>query len=288
MDTSTFRPPQRSTDLRPFVFGSKVTTRYLIGFCTFVIVILVRLYFYYRQNDLHVPNNITVVSGFWDVTNKFNHNQYKEWFANSLKINQRYILFGDGNTDNITKFRPHYETVSIQYALADFVSRKYAKQGWIHPVHVPSKELGMIWNEKIHMMKLAKEWCEKNKTDTTEFYIWIDAGIAPYRNVVPPSFKLTLKNVHDLPHDKIIYTDSEDKLHNFSGGAFMIHRGMIDTVHETYYNKLGQCNNASDVKWHCGVDQIIFKKMREDNPALFYKIGNGYGSLLAILYDKYV
>ena len=42
-------------------------------------------------------DNITIVSGYWPVKNKYSHDKYNDWFNNSLQINQRYIFFCDRN-----------------------------------------------------------------------------------------------------------------------------------------------------------------------------------------------
>ncbi|MEX0597844.1 MAG: hypothetical protein WD512_15240 [Candidatus Paceibacterota bacterium] len=39
-------------------------------------------------------DNITVVSGYWRVNNKYGgHKKYDEWFKNTLQNNQRYYIF---------------------------------------------------------------------------------------------------------------------------------------------------------------------------------------------------
>ncbi len=45
------------------------------------------------------PDNITVVSGYWNIKNKYGANKYDEWFKNTLNINQRYVFFCD--TSNV-------------------------------------------------------------------------------------------------------------------------------------------------------------------------------------------
>ncbi len=91
--------------------------------------------------------NITIVSGYWQVVNKHSHNKYDIWFNNSLKINQRYIFFCENNVrEYINQFRKEYETEYINYSLNDFYSKQFYRDNWIHPIHVPSKELGMIWH----------------------------------------------------------------------------------------------------------------------------------------------
>lgn len=96
-------------------------------------------------------NNITVVSGYWEVHNKYG-NKYNEWFNNSLRINQRYIFFCE-NSDYILNYRKDLETIFVNHPINNFISYNIYKDNWIHPIHVPSKELGMIWHEKINCLK---------------------------------------------------------------------------------------------------------------------------------------
>ena len=140
-------------------------------------------------------DNITVVSGYWNVKNKYNHDNYNEWFENSLKINQRYIFFtneSENDFEKIKKYRNEdvYETYFIDYSLERFHSKQYASDDWIN-FHIPSKELGMIWNEKIHLLRFAKDI----DVNPTEFYIWIDAGICVYRENKPPQKRFNLKDI---------------------------------------------------------------------------------------------
>lgn len=226
-------------------------------------------------------NNITVVSGYWKVDNKHGHSNYDEWFKNSLQINQRYIFFCEEETISyISSFRKNLETIYKDYPLTNFYSRKYIKDDWTDGYNVPSLDLAMIWNEKIHLIKLAKD----NDTNPTEFYIWIDAGICSYRYILPPSNKLNLKDVSSLPKNKLCYSHTDGGYHNFAATVLIIHRSFIDTFHDKYYEVLENCNDGG----YCGSDQFIFTKLMRSNPELFYKISEGYGENLVTLYEKYV
>ena len=128
---------------------------------------------------------------------------------------------------------------------------------------------------------MAKDY-DLNNNSTTDFYVWIDAGIAPYRDTQPPSVRLNLKNINSLPHDKICYSFVSEDYHNFSAGVLIMHKNIIDNVHDLYYNTLNQCN-IKDSNWVCGSDQIIFTKMIKLYPELFYKMSDGYGENLTKL-----
>jgi hypothetical protein len=240
-----------------------------------LIIIFVILFYINRSAFGNTQDNLTVVSGYWKVGNKYSHNKYDEWFKNTLSINQRYIFFCDsGDVNYIKGFRKNKETLFIDYPLKSFYTSKFASDSWIDKIHVPSKELGMIWNEKMYLIKKAKDL----DPNPTEFYIWIDAGVSPYRDKSPPSKRLNV--TVDLPHDKLCYSYVKEKEHNFAATVLIMHRDIIDHLVELYYTYLEKCNESL-----CGSDQVIFTAMLKDHPELFYKISEGYGENLVALYN---
>ena len=225
-------------------------------------------------------DNITIVSGYWNINSKFSHNKYDEWFNNTLKINQRYIFFCDkSNNEYINKFRSEYETIFVDSPIDNLFSRQFYKDNWTNPTHVPSPELGMIWHEKIHCMKLAKD----NDQNPTDFYVWVDAGVCIYRDNKPPNNRLNLIDTNMLPHDKLCYSYVKDDNHNFAATVLIMHKSIIDRIHDIYFEyliKLGEELND----WRCGSDQVIHTKMLLDYPELYHKFSEGYGENLVELY----
>jgi hypothetical protein len=254
---------------------------YIIIFLLIIILFILFLFSNKYSNEYmtNESDNVTVVSGYWTVKNKHGQN-YDNWFKNSLHINQRYIFFCDESSNKyISQFRGDYETIYINYPMNNFFTSKYAKESWINSTHVPSKELGMIWNEKVHLLKLAKDM----DTVPTEYYCWIDAGVAPYREKYPPQERLNIKDGL-LPPKKMYYSRVEDEYHNFAATVLLIHRDIIDEFHDKYYEILNTCQD----EWKCGSDQYIFTKMMNKYPEMFHKISDGYGENLTILYEKYI
>ena len=147
------------------------------------------------------------------------------------------------------------------------------------------ERLNMIWNEKIHLLKFAKDI----DVNPTEFYIWIDAGICVYRKNKPPQKRFNLKDIDLLPKNKLCYSHVIEDYHQFSGGVLLIHSSFIDEFHYYYYEMLQYCvENISEHKWRCGSEQFIFTKLMEVKPEIFHKISEGYGQNLVELYDNYV
>lgn len=225
-------------------------------------------------------DNLTVVSGYWPVVNKYNDGAFKQWMNNTLRINQRYIFFCDEQRtkkDEIQSFRGEYETVFMDHPLDSFYTRQYASKSWMHPYHIPSVELGMIWHEKVHLMKLARDYdVARSSSSCTDFYIWVDAGIAPYRWTQMPQVRLNLKDVNALPHDKLCYGSVYTTYHWVSGGVFIMHKDIIDTIHDLYYKELESSNNYALESWRCGSDQYIFTRVMQKYPHLFFRMTDGY------------
>lgn len=257
--------------------------QYLFYIVIIILILLILyglLYVNIKKESFETIDSVTVVSGYWNVSNKYTDSDYKKWFSNTLKINERYVMFLDNkDKELINEFRKNYNTTYIHYPLSDFYTNKYYSNHWINSEHVPSVELGKIWNEKIHLIKLAKDRDIENDS-ATEYYVWIDAGISIYRNNPPPSKKLMLK---DLPKNKLCISSVDGGYHRFSAGILLIHREFIDTFHEIYYNQLSSCDSN---EWKCGSEQFVLTKIQDDRPELFHIMGDGYGAILPILYDK--
>ncbi len=244
-----------------------------------IILILITLYIKYniKIESFNNDNNLLVVSGYWNVKNKHNSNSFNDWFKNTLNINQTYVFYCDKDiNDNILKFRNNYKTIFVDYPINNFYSKKYINVDVIHPIHVPSKELAYIWHEKIHLLKLTKD----NDKNNTKYYIWIDAGIVIFRDKPPPNKKLII-NEEIINEKKLYYSEVDEDYHKFSGGVLLVHRDIIDEIHDKYYDLLNNC----DDEWKCGSDQYIYTKLTLLYPELFFKFSNGYGEILNKLFE---
>lgn len=233
---------------------------------------------YFKNKD----PSYTFVSGYWNVKNKHakDNSKYLSWFQNTLRLNEPYVFFLDKkDKDVIEPFRKKLPTKYVDYTLDDFYTNNFYKNHWIHNVHVPSKELGKIWLEKIHLVKLAKDKYDKNK----DFYIWIDAGIAPYRENPFPSKKISKECLLKLPKDKVSYSYVKDYYHNFGATAMIFPKNVIDKVHDLFYEKLRNCEKEVG-NWKCGSDQFTYTKLVNEHPELFYKITEGYGENIKKLF----
>ena len=230
-------------------------------------------------------DNMTLVSGFWPIESKHPNSAYYEWFKNTMKINQRMIFFCEARSiPYIKECRGDLETIFVEYKIADFYCNAYYNPFWVNTFEIPTAELGKIWHEKIHMMKLAKEMDEKEEK-MTDFYVWYDAGNCLFRKELPPKQRFNLSNINKLPHDKIAYSESyptEDN-HKVSGTALIMHNTLISDVHTLFFKCVHDRRSEME-RWEYGSDQVIWTILLKEQPRMFYKVCDGYGENLNIVY----
>jgi len=231
-------------------------------------------------------SSATCVSCFFRVKNKHD-TKYNEWFKNSLAINCPYVFFTDEENMNFIKeCRGDLPTFYVVCNLKDFHMYQFKDKMITHEHHCPSVELNMIWNEKIFFIKRAL-MLDPFKS---EWFAWVDAGICLYRDSKPPSIPFpNIDKLNTLPKDKFIYSESEpynitsvriDNYYHHVSGTYILHKNIIynfTTLYANYANKLIDKNNI----W---TDQVILSHIHKDHSQLFYKLCNGYGTLISRLY----
>lgn len=234
-------------------------------------------------------SKLTCVSGYWKIKNKHGNN-FNNWFKNTLKINCPYVFFGDKESIAlIKKYRGDLPTYYIELNIEEFNTYKYKDNMIINSTHCPSIELNLIWNEKIFLIQQAF----KINPFSSEFYMWIDAGICIYRNNPPPSISFPNINVlNKLPKDKFIYSSTDQTTysykfqkgnyhlhHHVSGTSYILHKNIIDSFVELYKKYLNLIDK-NDI-W---TDQVILTLIYRDNKELFHKYCDGYGSIVSKLF----
>jgi hypothetical protein len=159
-----------------------------------------------------------------------------------------------------------------------------------HPIHCPSIELNLIWNEKIFMLQKAYHLNPFH----TDWFHWVDAGICIYRNKIPPqiisSFILANK-LDKLPTDKMIYSSSSpydpnkiteyNYYHHISGTSYLLHKNVIDNFTTIYkhYLEIIDKNNI----W---TDQVLWTHIYKKYPQIFYNLCDGYGNVTSYLFES--
>jgi hypothetical protein len=229
---------------------------------------------------------LTIVSGHWFVPNKHN-NRYLGWFYTSLKINAPYVFFGNKESIQIvSQYRGNLPTHYIECEIEDFYTYKYKDKMRLDRAHCPSAELNMIWNEKIFLIEKAAAL----NPFKSSYFAWVDAGICSYRSKMAPSTPFPdINKLVNLPKDKLIFTSSVESFeperlsgyyHYVCGTAYVLHRDIIPRFVELYREYIDKLINLSKIY----TDQVIWTHIYRDYPELFYKLGNGYGEVVPLLY----
>jgi Glycosyl transferase family 8 len=232
----------------------------------------------------------TIVTGYWSIPSKHSHLVYEGWFNFTLRVNAPHVIFYEDESvkEKLRVLRDGMPTHFIRHRLLDFHAYGEYRAHWNHSIHVPTTAVGMIWLEKVHMVKEASRMNVFN----TSWVAWVDAGNAIYRNQMPPSDTWPHHGVlEQLPRDQIIYTVSEtgdENFHTFAGTAFMYHIDFSSEAVNIFREGMKICIELYD-DWRCGSDQIVFTLIKNKRSDAFFEIGVGYGTLVPLLYsaEKY-
>ena len=229
---------------------------------------------------------LTCVSSYFKVKNKHG-DEYNNWFKNTLSINCPYVFFSNKESIEFIKlFRINLPTYYIEIEIEEFYTYKYKKLMNIHPQHSPSAELNLIWNEKLFMMQKA---CTLNPFNS-DWFKWIDAGICTFRDIKPPTGVFPdINKLNKLPTNKFIYSSSNkyDKslvtntnyYHHISG-TFILHKNIINKFVEIYKYYLDKLISKKNI-W---TEQVILTHIYKDHPNIFFKLCDGYGEIVKVLF----
>ena len=230
--------------------------------------------------------SVTCVSCYYKIKNKHG-DKYDAWFKNTLAINCPYVFFSNKEgIEYIKQFRGTYPTYYVELNMEDFRTYKYKNKILTHPIHCPSAELKMVWDEKIYLIQRASTL----NPFGSDWFQWIDAGICTYRDAYPPQTPFPdVRKLAQLPTDKFIYSSSQpykralvtmtNYYHHISGTSYILHKSIIDRFVELYGVYLEQLIDK-DNKW---TDQDILTHIYKDNPDMFFRLCDGYGEVTRFL-----
>ena len=231
---------------------------------------------------------LTCVSAFFLVENKHD-TQYFEWFMTSLRIQCQYVFFTTSEyVYMIKECRNGLETHFIITTLADFYTNCVKDRMITHPTHSPSIDLNLIWNEKLYMIKRAAEINPFN----SDWFMWVDAGLCIYRTSPPPTTRFPSSNILETLTPTYFYYSSSTTLYNSSlvtrtnyyhyiSGTFLLHKTLIPSFTDLYTQYLFSHVDKNNI-W---TDQVLLTHIFKEYPDKFYKLANGYGEIVRILYD---
>jgi hypothetical protein len=234
---------------------------------------------------------ITCVSGFWNVENKYQKSYVESWLHRTLRINNPYVIYcNDKDEPFLKSCRGDLPTVFVKKEITDFVTYKHYNAIQTNPRHVPSKELQLIWNEKLFLLR---ETARSNPFNS-DWFLWMDAGLFLYRDKEPPKETFCVERLKTLPKDRLIFSSSdsptceyssirEGNYYHYVSGIFMIHKDFVEefvSMYEMYIDKL-----LSKKDW-IYTDQVILTHMYKEHPEMFYWVIHDYAGLVLWLYRE--
>ena len=240
-------------------------------------------------------HKVTIISGHWKLEHsKHAMNEYSRWWKHILGINAPMVFYSNDQdiVNTVSKIR-HPIKKPTSYIYRDTREEMYPlfpeyKDHWASH-DVPGKDVGIIWLNKIFMIKDAIA----TNTFETDWFVWCDAGNAWYRK--PPSVGPQIwphpDATSNLPMDKFIYTSSwlPFKYHSVAGTAFMYHSDVAPVIEDYFMEAWSDCVSAC--KWKrdcalCGSDQILLSMIKKKHPELFFQAGYGYGNLIEYMFEQ--
>jgi hypothetical protein len=229
-----------------------------------------------------IESSLTFVTGYWSVNNKHGRD-YTGWFYNTLNINHPFVFYtSEYDIEFVKKYRKNLPTEFRIKEINEFETYQFNGQIDIHPNHMPSVELGLIWHEKIFLLKQAL----KENVFNSDWFFWFDAGHCVLRNKKSKRpLQVSLEKLNNLPIDKFCFSTSMTKelrrhrcgknsyYHYLAGASFFVHKSMINKFADLYLQYLEELLVFDNV-W---TDQVIWTHILEEHPHLFFKINDGYG-----------
>jgi len=227
---------------------------------------------------------LTLVAGHWNISNENGNKHggqdkyFNDWFQNTLRINMPYIFFTSlQNIEPLLRHRAGICTTFVSRELDQFKASSFYKSHWIHELHVPSRELGLMWTEKMNLVFQA--W----QISDSEYFAYIDSALNSLRGKRSREhheMEFSESVIRSLPINRVSYSYIKDRYgtHSFSGGFILMHRSIVPLVYHLFYEELEMMKSEVD-SWECGSDQIIFTRLRDKFPELFHAASYDYGDI---------
>lgn len=198
----------------------------------------------------------TIVTAFYLMKSKFSPDKYKEWISNFLNLRMNCLLFTNQQTKLWLSENFDLQNIKIEILEMDqFITSKYdwQKQYEMDDEKYHTRELYMVWNEKINFLKIA---CDKNPYQS-EWFLWCDMGSLRQKMFLDQDFKKS-KTLYQLDQNKtyffrIYYYNYHNPyfLNNLKeyecenvdlkcvqGGFILTNLNTYKTIHSEYYEIL--------------------------------------------------
>jgi hypothetical protein len=221
----------------------------------------------------------TIVTAFYLMKSKYNTDVYKEWISNFLKLNMNCVLITNDRTKKWMDEWVDLKNIHVfLFEMEEFITSKYdwKKQYDIDNEKNHTRELYMIWNEKINILKLA---IEKNPYHT-DWFLWCDMGSLRQSGIFESEDFTKSITLCELEQDKSYFFRLYDrKFHNpyfitnldkylckqtelnmIQGGFILTNLKTYKELHREYYellDKLYQKNLFIGKDQHCYLSLVL-------------------------------
>lgn len=226
----------------------------------------------------------TVVSCYYKIKSKHTHEEYDKWITHFLsKVSCNLVVFTSPDLVEYIKLkRVNFltKTVIIPIAFEDlylyrayekFWDAQYKMDIYLHESQGRTKECYVLWNSKLHFLKVA---IEKNPFLSDKF-IWADIGCLRsslndsdildyypvYNKISSNKIDIVLKNpIHNL-NQKIFLNEV-----HFAGSMFGGHKDVIGKFYDLFYQRFHQHIQSGIF---IGCDQQTISSVYNENRDLF-------------------
>lgn len=217
---------------------------------------LTRLYNYDKCNS-------TMITGYFNISSKFSHEQYMEWMTNLLTVQDCLVIFTDPQTEStIRSLRPaSYPSIVIPYTIDSFLvntiltSEEWDEQEKMDPEFGigHNRHLYAVWNEKTNMMKIVAD----TNPYFSSYFVWLDIGAMRHpaynhQKIIrrfPEEKGVLLLNVEPFTEEDKILTDG---------------LSMVEFTHKIRIGGGTICADTENLyKWHAAFYKTIKRYVKE-------------------------
>lgn len=248
-------------------------------------------------------DKITCISGWWSVNNKFKggSNAQIQHMKKTLLLKSDFVFFysDDEIMNKVSEIRKDLHTKFVKLNIEHFHTYKYysdMKKNIHYGVKwCPSKELWLIWMEKINLCLKAIEECDIK----SEWICWYDATISMYRigkNNIPNGIWPNVEKINLLDKNKINCTIKTDNRMNkgewpplIGGSSYIFHKDFLPKFKQIFYELVDELFENVNNGTHKIVgtdqfsDQYPLTYLCHLKPDLFNPIGKGFGACVELL-----
>jgi hypothetical protein len=200
-----------------------------------------------------LPSSTTIVTSYYTVPSKHSSDEYVNWISNLMSFDNNFVIFTEAqHLDLIRSLRVGKEdrtVIVIEELGSSSMATKYDSEFWerqqaMDPegaIH-KSKELYIIWNEKVEWLKRASV---SNPFDS-DFFAWFDIGFFRSDEFVGVDILKNLDNI-ELQRGQVMLLDCSPLMwyvpefaqtHSLGGGFVGGDAEGIYQYHKVFYEAL--------------------------------------------------